>query len=105
MDRWSEQIDRRRNVCSPVHATKAKEQMVGVEHRSRQAAPRRGPYGGAGSRHDSSKPALEGQGGGIMSLHVVEHPLVAHYLTRLRDRDTTPDEIREASDKIITLLL
>ena len=40
-----------------------------------------------------------------MTLHVVEHPLVAHYLTRLRDRDTTPDEFREASDKIITLLL
>jgi uracil phosphoribosyltransferase len=40
-----------------------------------------------------------------MTLHVVEHPLVAHYLTRLRDRDTPPDEFREASDKIITLLL
>jgi uracil phosphoribosyltransferase len=40
-----------------------------------------------------------------MTLHVVEHPLVAHYLTRLRDKDTTPDEFREASDKIITLLL
>src|ERR1700737_1768006 len=40
-----------------------------------------------------------------MTLHVIEHPLVAHYLTRLRDRDTTPDELREASDKIITLLL
>jgi len=35
-----------------------------------------------------------------MSLHVVEHPLVAHYLTRLRDKETTPDEFREASDKI-----
>lgn len=40
-----------------------------------------------------------------MSLHLGDHPLVAHYLTRLRDRDTTPDEFREASDKIITLLL
>jgi uracil phosphoribosyltransferase len=40
-----------------------------------------------------------------MGLHVIEHPLVAHYLTRLRDRDTPPDEFREASDKIITLLL
>ncbi len=40
-----------------------------------------------------------------MTLHVMEHPIVAHYLTRLRDRDTTPDEFREASDKIITLLL
>src|ERR1700687_3738907 len=40
-----------------------------------------------------------------MTLHVVEHPLVAHYLTRLRDKETTPDECREASDKIITLLL
>ena len=40
-----------------------------------------------------------------MSLHLVDHPLVAHYLTRLRDRETTPDEFREASDKIITLLL
>src|ERR1700732_165383 len=40
-----------------------------------------------------------------MTLHVVEHPLFAHYLTRLRDRETTPDEFREASDKIITLLL
>ncbi len=40
-----------------------------------------------------------------MALHVIDHPLVAHYLTRLRDRDTAPDEFREASDKIITLLL
>jgi uracil phosphoribosyltransferase len=40
-----------------------------------------------------------------MTLHVIAHPLVAHYLTRLRDRETTPDEFREASDKIITLLL
>jgi uracil phosphoribosyltransferase len=40
-----------------------------------------------------------------MTLHLVEHPLVAHYLTRLRDRETEPDEFREASDKIITLLL
>ncbi|HYS03055.1 MAG TPA: uracil phosphoribosyltransferase, partial [Candidatus Eisenbacteria bacterium] len=41
----------------------------------------------------------------LMALHLIDHPLVAHYLTRLRDRDTTPDEFREASDKIITLLL
>src|ERR1700730_11459709 len=50
-------------------------------------------------------PRHQSSGGGLMTLHVVEHPLVAHYLTRLRDRDTTPDEFREASDKIITLLL
>jgi len=40
-----------------------------------------------------------------MTLHVIDHPLVAHYLTRLRDRETAPDEFRDASDKIITLLL
>jgi uracil phosphoribosyltransferase len=40
-----------------------------------------------------------------MTLHLVQHPLVEHYLTRLRERDTAPDEFREASDKIITLLL
>jgi len=40
-----------------------------------------------------------------MSVHIVDHPLVAHYLTRLRERDTEPDEFREVSDKIITLLL
>ena len=40
-----------------------------------------------------------------MTLHLVDHPLVAHYLTRLRDRETEPDEFREVSDKIITLLL
>jgi uracil phosphoribosyltransferase len=40
-----------------------------------------------------------------MALHLIDHPLVAHYLTRLRDRTTEPDEFREASDKIITLLL
>ncbi len=40
-----------------------------------------------------------------MGLHVIDHPLVAHYLTRLRDRDTAPDEFRDASDRIITLLL
>jgi uracil phosphoribosyltransferase len=40
-----------------------------------------------------------------MGLHLIDHPLVAHYLTRLRDKTTEPDEFREASDKIITLLL
>ncbi|HEY0492888.1 MAG TPA: uracil phosphoribosyltransferase [Candidatus Dormibacteraeota bacterium] len=40
-----------------------------------------------------------------MTLHLIEHPLVAHYLTRLRDRDTPPDQFREFSDRIITLLL
>ena len=40
-----------------------------------------------------------------MAFHVVDHPLVAHYLTRLRDRETEPDGFREASGKIITLLL
>ncbi|TMD14542.1 MAG: uracil phosphoribosyltransferase [Chloroflexi bacterium] len=40
-----------------------------------------------------------------MALHLVDHPLVAHYLTRLRDRETEPDGFREASGKIITLLL
>jgi uracil phosphoribosyltransferase len=40
-----------------------------------------------------------------MSFHLVAHPLVAHYLTRLRDKNTRPDEFREMSDKIITLLL
>jgi uracil phosphoribosyltransferase len=40
-----------------------------------------------------------------MGLHLADHPLVHHYLTRLRDRQTEPDEFREASDKIITLLL
>ncbi|HYM50609.1 MAG TPA: uracil phosphoribosyltransferase [Candidatus Limnocylindrales bacterium] len=40
-----------------------------------------------------------------MALHLIDHPLVAHYLTRLRDRETEPDGFREASGKIITLLL
>jgi uracil phosphoribosyltransferase len=40
-----------------------------------------------------------------MSLNLVEHPLVSHYVARLRDKDTEPDDFREASDKIITLLL
>jgi uracil phosphoribosyltransferase len=40
-----------------------------------------------------------------MGLHLADHPLVHHYLTRLRDRRTQPDEFRETSDKIITLLL
>jgi uracil phosphoribosyltransferase len=40
-----------------------------------------------------------------VALHVIDHPLVAHYLTRLRDKETAPDEFREASNKIITLLL
>jgi uracil phosphoribosyltransferase len=40
-----------------------------------------------------------------MPLHLVDHPLVSHYLTRLRDKETEPDDFREASDKIITLLL
>jgi uracil phosphoribosyltransferase len=40
-----------------------------------------------------------------VTLHLVDHPLVSHYLTRLRDSETEPDDFREASDKIITLLL
>jgi uracil phosphoribosyltransferase len=40
-----------------------------------------------------------------MALHIVDHPLVAHYLTRLRDRETEPDGFRDASGKIIALLL
>lgn len=40
-----------------------------------------------------------------MAFHLVDHPLVAHYLTRLRDRETEPDGFRDASGKIIALLL
>lgn len=40
-----------------------------------------------------------------MSVQELKHPLISHYLSRLRDRHTPPDEFRVASDRLITLLL
>jgi uracil phosphoribosyltransferase len=40
-----------------------------------------------------------------MPVQQVRHALIDHYLSRLRDRHTPPDEFRAASDKMITLLL
>ncbi len=40
-----------------------------------------------------------------MPVHEPKHPLISHYLSRLRDQQTAPDEFRAASDKLITLLL
>ncbi len=40
-----------------------------------------------------------------MPVHQLQHALIAHYLTRLRDRHTPPEEFRSASDRMITLLL
>jgi uracil phosphoribosyltransferase len=39
-----------------------------------------------------------------MRLHVVEHPLVAHKLTALRDRSTASPEFRRLADELVTLL-
>ena len=40
-----------------------------------------------------------------MPLHVSSHPLAAHYLAGLRDRETLPDDFREMALRIVTLLL
>ncbi len=40
-----------------------------------------------------------------MPVQELQHALIRHYLTRLRDRRTSPEEFRAASDKMITLLL
>ncbi len=39
-----------------------------------------------------------------MSIHVVDHPLVAHKLTTLRDRRTDSPTFRRLSDELVTLL-
>src|SRR5437588_11707592 len=93
----------RTDVCRPVYPAQVDEQLVRIERRARPS-PDRDPKDG---RARACHPARRGQeeNKSLMGLHVIDHPLVAHYLTRLRDRDTAPDEFREASDKIITLLL
>jgi uracil phosphoribosyltransferase len=39
-----------------------------------------------------------------MRTHVVDHPLVAHKLTALRDRDTDSPTFRRLADELVTLL-
>ncbi len=39
-----------------------------------------------------------------METHVVDHPLVAHKLTTLRDQDTTSPTFRQLTDELVTLL-
>ena len=39
-----------------------------------------------------------------MRTHVVDHPLVAHKLTRLRDETTDSPTFRALADELVTLL-
>jgi uracil phosphoribosyltransferase len=39
-----------------------------------------------------------------MRLHVVDHPLVSHKLTTLRDQDTASPEFRRLTEELVTLL-
>ena len=39
-----------------------------------------------------------------MRTHVVDHPLVAHKLTALRDEDTDSPTFRQLADELVTLL-
>ena len=39
-----------------------------------------------------------------MRIHVVEHPLVSHKLTTLRDHDTASPEFRRLTEELVTLL-
>lgn len=39
-----------------------------------------------------------------MRLHVVDHPLVAHKLTTLRNRETDSPTFRRLADELVTLL-
>jgi uracil phosphoribosyltransferase len=39
-----------------------------------------------------------------MRLHVVDHPLVSHKLTMLRDEDTTSPDFRRLTEELVTLL-
>ena len=39
-----------------------------------------------------------------MRVHVVDHPLVAHKLTTLRDRETSSSEFRRLTEELVTLL-
>lgn len=40
-----------------------------------------------------------------MDLTIVEHPLAAHYLTRLRNKETNPEQFRAAARRLTYLLL
>jgi len=42
--------------------------------------------------------------GAIMRIHVVDHPLVAHKLTTLRDRHTDSPTFRRLAEELVTLL-
>ena len=39
-----------------------------------------------------------------MRVHVVDHPLVSHKLTTLRDEDTDSPTFRRLADELVTLL-
>jgi uracil phosphoribosyltransferase len=39
-----------------------------------------------------------------MRLHVIDHPLVSHKLTTLRDQDTASPEFRRLTEELVTLL-
>ena len=39
-----------------------------------------------------------------MRLHIADHPLIAHKLTVLRDRDTHSATFRQLVDELVTLL-
>jgi uracil phosphoribosyltransferase len=39
-----------------------------------------------------------------MRLHVVDHPLISHKLTTLRDQDTASPEFRRLTEELVTLL-
>jgi uracil phosphoribosyltransferase len=39
-----------------------------------------------------------------MRLHVVDHPLISHKLTTMRDRDTASPEFRRLTEELVTLL-
>lgn len=40
-----------------------------------------------------------------MNVNVLNHPLAAHYLTRLRDKSTEPDEFRDLTKRLTVILM
>ncbi len=40
----------------------------------------------------------------VSEVHLIEHPLIQHKLTLIRDKDTGPKEFRELVDEVATLL-
>src|SRR5262249_42420309 len=70
--------------------------------RTRPPLPSASPRGPGNGRRPAMAPGRLGSG--AMRIPVVDHPLVAHKLTTLRDRRTDSPTFRRLADELVTLL-